>query len=173
MPPGLARALVIEDWYESDSMRDGTMELKRAPGTCCPDPECDRVIAPKECSSCGISCVGCPAKPLHVLTNRRYLSIELPDAEFEKLVAGETIAKVFHPLWLSSKKLLVLIGKHLPKSADPMMQNKMKEGWHIAPWPMTDATLVQIESGDKVPCMKYEGFQIAIVLERRMPRVAG
>ena len=41
------------------------IELKRMPGTCCPEPSCDLVReADISCESCGASCVGCPIRPL-------------------------------------------------------------------------------------------------------------
>lgn len=35
------------------------LELKRAPGTCCPEPECDYVSFPATCRSCGADCKKC------------------------------------------------------------------------------------------------------------------
>ena len=38
------------------------LELKRAPGTCCPDPTCDHRKDPLICESCGALCSECKRK---------------------------------------------------------------------------------------------------------------
>ncbi len=38
------------------------LELKRAPGTCCPDPSCDDRKDPLVCEGCGWVCSDCKRK---------------------------------------------------------------------------------------------------------------
>lgn len=52
---------------------DGVIELRRAPGVCCPDASCDNVIFHPdidyqltECKGCGKSCLDCPHHPKRV-----------------------------------------------------------------------------------------------------------
>ena len=42
-----------------------SIELRRAPGTCCPEPTCDYVREKEytECESCGSSCSECKKPP--------------------------------------------------------------------------------------------------------------
>lgn len=37
-------------------MADGSIQTRRAPGTCCPEPSCDTEIAPRTCKSCKALC---------------------------------------------------------------------------------------------------------------------
>lgn len=37
-----------------------SFSIKRAPGTCCPEPSCDNQVAPVKCEGCGKTCP-CPA----------------------------------------------------------------------------------------------------------------
>jgi len=40
-------------------VEDGSIELKRVLGTCCPEPECDYISFPVSCPACGADCMKC------------------------------------------------------------------------------------------------------------------
>jgi len=107
---------------------------------------------------------------LHTVTNRRKLSVELEDDEWEKLKAGELLIKVFHPLWEPSGTLCVLIGKTLPSKDDPRVLAYRQKGVSFAGWPLTEEVIREIEVGDTVPICVYEGFKVAVVLKARFEK---
>jgi len=41
---------------------ESIIELRRAPGTCCPEPSCDNIANPESCEGCGAACVSCKRK---------------------------------------------------------------------------------------------------------------
>lgn len=49
-------------WSYIKHEQEKTLELKRAPRTCCPEPSCDNHDDTKTCEMCGKSCEGCVRK---------------------------------------------------------------------------------------------------------------
>lgn len=85
-------------------VKDGVIELKRAPGTCCPEPGCDKYPChgceylgrclgdpqkvdycprPRTCPSCGADCAKCP-----------YGEMSVAPTDFSKMTEGRALYSI-------------------------------------------------------------------------------
>lgn len=72
---GMAEEAINDALVESAGYEDGCIELRRAPGICCPEPSCDHGFHGKmclmmphekaklECEGCGKACANCEVRP--------------------------------------------------------------------------------------------------------------
>lgn len=104
----------------------------------------------------------------HRTTRKTDLLVPLEDFEFDALKKGGLVEKVFHPEWSEHHSLAVFIGQQVPKQTSHRSRSLLRQGYDLAPWPLTKELIEELETGDKVPCRIYNGFTVTVVLKGRL-----
>jgi len=103
----------------------------------------------------------------HDYTYDRHLFIQLTEAELESLQDRGTILKrFFHPLWLESGLLCVLISTgRIPKTGKEV-EKSLSEGWNLAPFTISRRVLRNLRSKKTGATRNYGPFKITVVAAR-------
>jgi hypothetical protein len=99
----------------------------------------------------------------HDYTYDRHLFVQLTEAELDSLQDRTTIIqKFFHPLWLESGLLCVLISSgRIPKTGEEVNKS-LSEGWNLAPFTINKRILRNLKSRSSCPTRNYGPFKVTL-----------
>lgn len=107
----------------------------------------------------------------HDYTYDRHLFVQLTEAELDSLQDRTTIIqKFFHPLWLESGLLCVLISSgRIPKTGEEVTKS-LSEGWNLAPFPLNKRVLRNLKQRSSCPTRNYGPFKVTLAPAEAGPR---